>query len=71
MCVVFGNGSDNGYGTDEDNPVVWSLRWTDTGSRIMAAILFLIIYQNIPKCFAYGVRITLLRDSAGVRITYI
>ena len=28
-----------------------TLRWTDTGSRIMAAILFLITYQNIQKWF--------------------
>ena len=27
------------------------LRWTDMGGRIMAAILFLITYQNIPKWF--------------------
>ena len=27
------------------------LRWTDTGSRVMAAILFLITYQNIQKWF--------------------
>ena len=33
-------------------PLPWiGLRWTDTGSRIMAAILFLITYQNIQKWF--------------------
>ena len=29
----------------------FNLRWTDTGSRIMAGILFLITYQNIQKWF--------------------
>ena len=29
------------------------LMWTDTGSRIMAAILFLITYQNIQKWLKY------------------
>ena len=27
------------------------LRWTDTGSRTMTAILFLINYQNVQKWF--------------------
>ena len=48
MCMLV-----QGYGSTEIHKVIRKavLRWTDTGSRIMADILFLITYHNVQKSF--------------------